>query len=251
MKEFYIYGRPIKTQIGDLHFITVEEYYDFIHEGHLSILVLQKEDLLQRLKEIEKLDSGIKPIISTVEKLTLFEFVRLIGNLDMDGIDDQSYIKLLKIDSLYAGFKKLFEFCFKEDVFDRILSNEEFEEYRKLILEINCIPYEKPNPNPEIERYNQMKRLMQKHKGESADFESMYTSVWVGLSQCPDKLTLYRFNKLFARIAQFKNYNTSTLFATVSNDVKIDMWYKAIEEQEEEKQYITEEQLKLGLQKKL
>lgn len=250
MKEFYIYGRPIDTKIGKLHFLTVGEYYDFVLNGHLGYLTFQKDDLLKKLKEIEKMDDGVKPIVETLEELTLFEFIRLMGSFG-DTLDENSYIKLLHLDNLYLEFRKLFEFCFKEDVFDKIESNEEFEQYRELILEVNCIPYEKPNPNPEIEKYNAMRRLMQKHKGDSMDFESMYTSVWVGIGQCPDKLTMYKFNKLFERIAQFKNYDTTTLFATVSGDTKIDAWYKVVEKKEEEKQFITEDQLKLGLQKKL
>ena len=62
-------------------------------------------------------------------------------------------------------------------------------------------------------------------------------------------MSIYSFNKIFQRIGQFKNYDTSTLFATVSQDVKIDAWYKSTDI-EKELAYITEEQLNMARQNK-
>ncbi|HHY96860.1 MAG TPA: hypothetical protein GYA04_02370 [Acholeplasma sp.] len=113
-----------------------------------------------------------------------------------------------------------------------------------MICEINCIDFERPNPNPEIERFNQMRRLMQKNKGESIDFESMYTSVGLAFGKDPDDMTLYKFHKYFARLAQFKNHDTTVLFRTVDNNVKIEPWYKIIEEKKKQLQTISEDMLK-------
>lgn len=251
LKEFYIYGRPIETRIGKLHFITVGEYYDFILEGHFSHLTLDKRDLIKRINEMVNNSSDVKPITDAIGNITLFDFVMIMGSKEIKTESEDSYIKLLKLDKLYDGFRELFKFCFKEDVFFKISTSEEFEFYRDLIVEINCIPYEKPNPNPEIERYNQMKRLMQKNKGESINFESMYTSVGLAIGKDPDDMTLYKFNKYFNRLAQFKNYDTSTLFATVSKDAKIEPWYKVIEDKEETQQTISEEELRNKTQRNL
>ena len=43
-------------------------------------------------------------------------------------------------------------------------------------------------------------------------------------------MTLYKFYKYFDRLSQFKNYDTTTLFTTVSSDVKIEPWFKSFEE---------------------
>lgn len=252
LKEFYILGRPIKTKIGKLYFITVGEYYDFIKKGYLNSLVLTKNDLLIKFKELEKYDENIKILTDILSEMSLFDFLKFIESFStLDENEKQhSYIYILGLYDLYLNFKGMFEFCFKEDVFDKISNNEEFEEYRDLIVEINCIPYEKPNPNPEIEKFNQMRRLIQKHKGESIDFESMYTSVGLAFGKDPDDMTLYKFNKYFSRLAQFKNYDTTTLFATVSSEVKIEPWYKVIKEKKNEQQTITEEELRRKSQSK-
>lgn len=246
LKEFYIYGIPIDTKVGKLHFMTVREYYDFIKEGYLNSLVLTKDDLLNKFIMLEKFDENLKVLTEILSEMNLFDFLKFIEGFSTidENQKQQSYVHVLGLFDLYLNFRKMFEFCFKEDVFSKISNSEEFEEYRDLIIEINCIPYEKPNPNPEIEKFNQMRRLIQKHKGESIDFESMYTSVGLAFGKDPDDMTLYKFNKYFSRLAQFKNYDTTTLFATVSSDVKIEPWYKAIEEKKIEQQTIAEEELK-------
>lgn len=250
LKDFYIYGRPIETKIGKLHFITVGEYYDFIKEGHMNCLILTKEDLINSLKQIEQLDNNIKTIIYILSEVGLFEFIKQLQQHDIDSKRKDSYFHILGLCDLYIKFKNMFEFCFKEDVFDKISTSEEFEAYRDLIMEINCFPNEKPNPNPEIEKYNQMRRFLQQQKGEGITFEAMYTSVGLAFGKDPDEMTLYKFNKYFNRLAQFKSYDTTTLFATVSSDVKIESWYKTIEEKKNDLQTITEEELKSKTQQK-
>lgn len=226
--------------------MTVGEYYDFVTKGYLNVLTMTKNELFAKLKNIEQLDQGIETILSILSSVSLFEFLNIMKRYPIEDEKQRqnSVIHLIGLYDLYVTFKDMFEFCFKEDMFDKISSSEEFEMCRDLIIEINCIPYEKPNPNPEIERYNQMKRLMQKNKGESIDWESMYTSVGLALGRDPDDITLYKFHKYFERIAQFKNYDTSTLFATVSDKVKIEPWFKKIEYEEDAPLTISEEQLK-------
>lgn len=84
---------------------------------------------------------------------------------------------------------------------------------------------------------------MQKSKGESLTFEAMYTSVGLAFGKDPDDMTLYKFYKYFDRLSQFKNYDTTTLFATVSTDVKIEPWFKSFEEKKNEMQTISEKEV--------
>lgn len=243
MKEFYIFGRPIKTRIGNLHFLTVSEYYDFVMNGYMEALVLNKQDLLKRLKQISSFDENINVIIDVLSRTNLFDFLNIVYEFDVNSEIEDNYVRGLGLVDLYNTFVKMFEFCFKEDVFHRIADNDEFEMYRDMILEINNFPIEKPNPNPEIERFNQLRRLVQKSKGESVTFEAMYTSVGLAFGKDPDDMTLYKFYKYFDRLSQFKNYDTTTLFATVSSDVKIEPWFKSFEEKKNEMQTISEEEL--------
>jgi ABC-type uncharacterized transport system ATPase subunit len=92
---------------------------------------------------------------------------------------------------------------------------------------------------------------MKKRKGEEITFETMYTSVWLYIGHVPDELTLYQFHALFSRVAQFKNYDTSTLFATVSKDAKIDPWYKLVNILEENEKKISLNEFSKNQQNKL
>jgi acyl-CoA-binding protein len=81
----------------------------------------------------------------------------------------------------------------------------------------------------------------QKSNGELT-FEAIYTSVWVETGEKPDDMTIYQMYALFSRIGQFKNYDTTTLYNTVSGEVKIDAWYKHINLLEKEDKKTTLEE---------
>ena len=145
-------------------------------------------------------------------------------------------------------YVELFKFCTKcnnDIVFELIETDDEFLWYINLIRDMNGVPYEATNPNPEIERRNQLARKLESMRNENIDFESMFTSVCAGWNKLPSEVndvSLYAFYKLFGRVGQFINYNTSVLFATVSTEAKIDPWYKSDVVNKKES-YITEEQL--------
>lgn len=203
IKEYYILCEPIETKIGDLHFLKVNEFLNIALYSNL--LILKKEDIL--------------PFISSKY---------------IDYIKDWSFIDIIKYfnakpNDLYSSYKKLFEICFKEDVFDKVESDDELEYYLNLIKKINCLNLERKNPNSEIEKFNMFKKFLQKKKGEEITFESIYTSVWVETGNKPDDLYLYELYALFYRTNQFKSYDSTTHFATVSKDIKIESWAKHID----------------------
>lgn len=231
IKELYILGKPIDTKIGKLHFVKVKEYDEFLK--YYNILSLEKQDLLQVFKTASNEDSNYNSLVECLKANTLFDFICLFS---------QEELKETWLGEFYIQFKELFKFCFKEDVFNLIENNEEFEKYRELIKKINCVNIEKPNPNPEIERRNQLRKLLEKNKNDNITFEAMFTSIEVITGRDPNEMTLYQFYKTFERICQVKNYDTSTLFATVSAEAKIEAWYKDLDTKKEEL-YITEEQL--------
>lgn len=234
IKQFYILGQPIETKLGTIRFIKVKEYPQFAEL--LGYLLIEKNELLNQFKKLSQLDESMKILYDFLKDRTMFEFIKTIRDYNMN------FFGLYQI---YEGHVELFKFCFNEDVFDKIETDKEFEYYKELILEMNAIPYEKPNPNPEIERFNKMKRWLNHNKGESITFEAMYTSVWAYLGECPDELTLYQFHKLFERIAQFKNFDISSISAMFSEKPKIEWWFKDLSQNNEEQQYLDEKDLKL------
>lgn len=204
IEELYILGESgetIETPIGQLHFIKVKDYAKLMQ--YVPLLYLDKKDLLMSIKD---------------EYKDLFK--------DMQFIDIIKYFDSKEY-PLYQQYKKLFILCFKEDVFDLIKSDEEFDEYRQMIIKMNCINYEKPNPNPEIEYFNKLERMMRERNGEVITLKSIITSVGL-YHQNPFELTIYYLYALFDRIANFKNYDTTTLYKTVDveNKIQINSWYK-------------------------
>ena len=234
IKELYIHGEPIETPIGNCHFLLVKDYPKLV--PYMELLTLDKEILISNVR---------KHGYVFADELEKNQFIDIIKNDESDNPN---------IPTLGQLYDELFLLFFKENdkeigIVNLINTDEELEIYLNLIKEMNDINIEKPNPNPEIERFNQMKRLMEKSRGESITHETIYTSIWVGMGVNPKELTLYQFNKLFNRLVQFKNYDTSILFATVSEKPKIEAWYKDLSIKEDNRQFITEEQLKRKSQK--
>ncbi len=203
IKELYFLCSPIDCEIGKLHFIKVSEYDEFLN--YIPLLNLQKFEVLQMIHPEYK---------ATFEKMQFIDIIRFFSGNEYE---------------LYQGYRQLFEFCFKEDVFEQIKSDEEFEAYRTLIRKINFVSFDPPNQNPEIERFNSLKKMYAQKNHDALTFEAMYSSVWVATGCRPADLTIYELNMLFNRICMFKNYDTSILFKTVTNEVTIDAWYKQME----------------------
>lgn len=217
-RGYYVTGRPLKTRIGDLHFLLVKEQMPFIAE-FAGVIMFEKNDLVKHLMAAAYENPDLKPLLDDVSSKTLFELLKA----------DVKTTTMLGIQKVQFLFRAMFSYCFKEDVFDKIENSEEFDKYFKLIKDINFLNFEKPNPNEDIERFNQLRKKLDESKDGAITFESMYTSVWIELGHKPDDLTIYQLHALFNRINQFKSYDTTTQFATVSGDVKIETWFKDVD----------------------
>jgi hypothetical protein len=218
IRELYILGQPIQTNIGKLHFIKVKDYHRLIQ--YIPYLDIEKQDIV---RAISKIDKDVADSIKDVPFLVLIKELREV--LDV-----------------YDKYEEMFLFLFKDDVFDKIENEEDFNYYKDLIRKMNNLPHEEKNPNPEIQYFNDLKKQLEKQRSNGGlTFEAIYTSVWTALGQCPDNMTIYQMYAMFGRVGQFKNFDTTTLYNTVSDQVKIDPWYKHISLMEEEKKTTLEE----------
>lgn len=232
--EFYILGLPVRTPIGNIHPIKVKEYVKLIR--YIQILNLEDFEFKDILKTSisQDIDVDMRKSIEHLIKDVHFFYIIIEWGSSNKSNDNVFY-------HLYVAYKELFKLCFKEDVFDQIQTSEEFEEYRELIRNINSIKYKKPNPNPEIEKYNKLKQLLQAKKNDYITFKSMYTSILVQTGMNPNELTLYQFNEIFDRIGHFKNFDVTTLYRLLYENVDVNNWYE--EDKEEKQNFITEKQL--------
>jgi hypothetical protein len=235
IKDLYILGEPIETKIGNLHFLKVCEYTSIL--GFMAYLQLEKWEVVNLYKDD-------KEFYDLICELSFFDIIKLFKSIEeiKNKTIKEHNANCIKEDdmltdyvSLYTKYKELFVLCFKEDVIDRIDSDKLFEEYRNKIMKMNGIPKEEKNPNPEIQRFINMKKMLNRNKSNGITFESIYTSVWAFCGYKPSDMTLYELYALFNRIGQFKNYDTTVLYSTVTSDVKIESWAKHAEINEEEK----------------
>lgn len=220
--QMYILGLPIELPIGTAYPIKVSQYEDL--GRHMRTLFIDILDVRSTLKTLSEDNENFTGLFFYAEQVDFFTFI--------SAFKDEEY-KGSFLHDLYEDQKKLFEFIFREDVFDKIESNEDLELYRKKIISMNNIQYKKPNPNPELARLDDLKAKLSEMKGENITFEAMYTSVLLSCPLNPNDLTLYQLDKAFDRVIHFKNYDTTTLFKTVDHSGKMDIspWYGTTKEE--------------------
>lgn len=217
IREFYILGLPIQTEIGDCHFITVADYPNYFVD--LQIISMTKDHIIQRYSKANK-NGEYDELISNLRELSFFQI--------MVGIPD-----------MFKAYSRIFDKVFNiQEAINRIKSEEEFNYYRSLIMKMSCIKEEKINPNPEIQAAIERSRRVKAQDAEKLEFADMVTSIASlgGFSYGEiNDLTLFQMHMTYYRFAQIKSYDTSTLFATVSGEVDIENWSKHIDLFEEEK----------------
>lgn len=222
--EFYILGLPIETEIGLVDFIKVKEYPDYYQELHL--FSMSKEELIYRLSEVNK-NGSLNELIELIKPLSLFQISTMLPDL---------------ANAYYKIFTRVFN---SEDSLSKI-NESNFDYYRKLIMRMNVLKEEKINPNPEIQRAIERSKRLKVAEGDRITFADIVSSVvgYNGLSYKDiNEFTLYQLYMTYYRIANIKNYDTSTLFATVSAEkINIESWSKHIDLFEEEQHAFTVEQ---------
>lgn len=222
--EFYILGLPIETEIGLVDFIKVKEYPDYYQE--LYLFSMSKEELIYRLNEVNK-NGSLNELIELIKPLSLFQISTILPDLT---------------NAYYKIFTRVFN---SEDSLSKI-NESNFDYYRKLIMRMNVLKEEKINPNPEIQRAIERSKRLKNAEGDRITFADIVSSVvgYNGLSYKDiNEFTLYQLYMTYYRIANIKNYDTSTLFATVSAEkINIESWSKHIDLFEEEQHAFTAEQ---------
>lgn len=222
-KDFYVLGLPIDTEIGQVHFLKVKDYPDYFLD--LQSIGMSRLEIIHRYSEINK-DGSLDELIEDMKGLDLFDIAFGLPELK------EAYLKV---------FAKVFD---KESTILAI-NRDNFNFYRKLIMDMNCVKEEEINPNPEIQRAIERSRRVKSQNQDKLTFADMCSSIvgyngltYVGLWD----FTIYQFYMTFNRISQIKNYDTSTLFASVSEKAKIESWSKHIDLFEEEQHFMTEDQ---------
>lgn len=215
-KNFYILGLPIDTSLGQCHFIKIRDFPQFAL--YQKLLLINKDCIINLLT-----NGNEQEIADLKRNATLFDLIKAIPEFN-------------------ETYSEIFKLVFKKDVFP---SRDNFDNIRKLIMEMNCIKEEEINPNPEIQAWIE-KSKKAKQKEDNISFDDLVSSVKVYTGDTYEQIldmTIYQFYISFHRISAFKNYDTSTLFATVSSKkIDIENWCKHIDLFKKEKYGYTREE---------
>lgn len=225
-EDFFVFGLPIETELGIFSPLKVKDYPLYIF--HLQTIQSTKEQIIQDYRKLNK-GEEFEEIFEQMEKLSLFELAL------SDTHTRNSYEKVLRK-------------CFNMDkVMDMIEDEEMFNYYRGLILRTNVLKEEKVSPNPEIQKFIEMSKRAKRQGQEKFTISDMVSSVamMTGISYREImEWTVYQLHMSFYRVSQIINYNTGSLFATVTGEVKeIENWSKHIDLFEEEKHGINIKEL--------
>lgn len=236
-EESWIQGFPLKTNQGYIIPTKVKDYYKYILE--FDLLKKQgwevKNELFKQLRA-----NGDEELFNIIKKdLDNNNFITCIRN-NVGGLRD-----------LYNKSFSIFVHDFDEKKFYWSISQNEFDDFRRLILDFNHIPYHEKNPNPEIERGNRRKQIINAVKGGMIEFDTVFSTLMTkeGGGYLPEQinnLTIRQFYLGFNRIEFNKANEMTVLFKTVDAKDKIEIidWNKSFREKEDEMIYSSIEDIK-------
>lgn len=228
-KTNLILGLPVQTDIGYIYPVKVKDYGEFLK--YRTLLLKQdfqyKEELTESIK-----DESFEGVLSSAHFFELMRQIRAIYPSNDNFFSE-----------LYESYREMFKYHFREDVVERIKTPEEFEEYRDLIMEVNAIDFEKPNPNKEIQLAIDLHKKLQANKGDGTSFESVVTSVALMFSVDINELTLYQLYSYFERAIKFTTFETTRLYSIFSEEIKLEPWYTDIKKVKKEEVTLSEEDI--------
>lgn len=213
----FILGKPVELPFGRLRFLTVEEYMDMevelqlISMNTLHIYYAQKKLLANKLKRKEMIE------FEKTKELPLYQLV-LYNDYFL-----HTYLSI---------FDKLIEFNEGFNLNHLFESEEVFMEVRSIIMMMNFLREEKVYKNEELQKNHEEGNKVRVNSSNNITLEDIITAVVASTSNTYediDNMTVYQLNALYLRITAIKDYETSTLFATVSSEAKIEHWTKHID----------------------
>jgi len=211
--DFYILGKDIQTEIGNCSFLKVKEYPDYYNE----LIWISKDSVSLAYK---------------------FQKEYKISDEDCEIIKNTPLIELVRTyEFLMSAYFKVFIRVFNDKDILKKINAENFNNIRSLILKMNAIKEDKSNPNPEIQACLERSKRVKAQNAPNITFSDIVITVSNHKKVSYEVLneqTLYQLYCDFASIGNNISYETSTLFATVSSEVKRPNWCEHIDITQEE-----------------
>lgn len=215
-RDEFIFGLPIDTEYGKIRFLKYIEFTKYKVETYLF-----NQNVLHIYYMYRKDAEGDKEKIELIEPLKEAKLFELVYGLPQF---KQAYVTLLGLVLDMNGFDSET----LNQIVEEILNNEEkFNYYRKLIQDMNLLKEVDVSADETTQKYIEMARQAKDENGQPNSILNIIASLAVATSHRFEELanmTVMQVTAMYYKLNQFKNYETSTLFATVSNDVKVESW---------------------------
>lgn len=219
-RELFIFGEPIHVpDIGAIRFLTYKEY--LLNMSDLGMMRLNVLHIYYEYrKQIKKSDEQALMALEELKEESLLNIVRS----NRQFLDAYTRILLLVLDIDEENYADVIGLIFdREDLFTSV---------RQLVLEMQILNEDEISPNPEIQKGIEMSKKLKSEGGEKQTPTDMISSVTAGTANsfkdvCA--MTVLQIYSVYYRLGAMKSYDTTTLFATVSSDAKIEPWNKNID----------------------
>ncbi len=212
-KDSYISGIPIDTELGRVAFLKYHEYIN--HQFELRLISMNVLHIYYFYKERFKEETDPE----TLETIEAIKDQKLISIVLSENSFFEAYVKV---------FKKVLLDNEDDQIIRKIFEDEDmFLGLRNLILDMNAIVEEEVSPNPEIQEFIEADREQKAIESGKVTLNDIMSSIvaWTGFTYNElIEMTVFQVKATYRRIAQLKSYDTSTLFATVAENVKIEHW---------------------------
>ncbi|WP_437132668.1 hypothetical protein [Bacillus atrophaeus] len=224
-KDFFFLGKPINTEIGELDFIRLKEYPDYI--SALNMMKMSKKEIIREHSKFNE-DGSLDALIIELKKRSLFDIVHsLLPEFS------EAYFKVLSrvvkdTESLQTIDKKI------------------FNNIRKLILDMHCLTEDKIIDNAELQEFHDISKTLKQQDSQNdlKDIASCVAAFNGYTYEEISEMTMYQLYLSYYRMSEVMNYNTSTLFATVSPDVKVGDWSNHVDLYKEETYHLDSKEAK-------
>lgn len=225
-REMYIFGEVQDFDIGNkktvkIRFLTYKEY--LMNMSHLSLISMNTLHIYHQYRKILKNESA--EVLDEIEALKRESLYNIVSR-SPDLIDSYLRILALKLD--------IYEEQEVEEFITLIFSDEAvFMKARELIMDTEMLVESEVSPNPEVQKGIEISRNLKSQNNKNAPgiadvLTSIVTGTAISFEDLQD-MTAIQVNSVYQRIGAFKEYDTTTLFATVSSDVNIESWGRKID----------------------
>lgn len=222
-QEFFIFGEPIDTPYGEIRFYSFKEYQKRSRElAIVSFSTLKIYYLLvEFLKKHKAKKSDLKEL-RTMKKMDLYDFIRMSY---LQG--DRSYLEayMTVFDELITN-ENIKDFK-NPDIYFEHMAHEQFYELRDIIMRMNILKEEKMAHDEKVQEYLDKSKRFKNQGKEAPTTETILSSIFVNTGVEYSKLTqmtAYQVMSTYTRIHALKDFEISSLFATVSGEVTLEAW---------------------------